>query len=162
MSTRKVEFKTNSRVPPSSFHVDLRVLATAANVVFSRPAEAERASEDAYQKVTTHLPKRHKEETDTSDAKAHQFARLRMKFDRQNLKILRENLYPHASSPPPIGSAILTLVRTTDLVIKELDEAYRLAPPLDDEREHELPDVMIPEALDDATPKDVDYGSLIR
>jgi hypothetical protein len=158
----KVEFKTNPRVPPSSFHIDLRVLAAAANVVFSTPAEAERASDDAYQKVTTHLPKRHREETDTSDPKALRFARLRMKFDRQNLKILRENLYPYTSSAAPVGPAVLTLVRTTDLVIRDLDAAYRLAPPLDDERDHELPEVNIPEPPDGPLPVAVDYDEILR
>jgi hypothetical protein len=140
------------------------VLATAANVVFLTPKEAERASEDAYQKVTAMLPERRREEIDTSDTRAHRFARLRMKFDRQNLKILRENIYHQVSAAPPVGPAVLTLVRTIDLVIMDLDDAYRLAPPLDDERDQELPEVDVPDAADKegSVPRVVDYSSMIR
>jgi hypothetical protein len=159
--TKKIEFKTNDRVPPSTFNGFLRILATAANVAFATPKEAERAAEDAYQKVTGGLPERHHEETDDSNEKSHKFARLRMKFDRSNLKLLRESLYPQTSSPAPIGPAVLTLVRTTDMVIKELDAAYRLAPRLDDERSNELPSVEIPDSSPNLEPGSVDYDSML-
>ncbi len=155
----KILFKTNPKVPPCGFHHTLLILATAVKACTEAPEQAERIAEDAYVKVTTYLPNRPREETDTANPRAHKWARLRFKFTRGNFKILRDGIYPYTASPPPLGPAMVTIVRTADLVVRELDAAYLFAPMLDDERENALPDIEMP-ALS-ATPSSADYRGML-
>jgi hypothetical protein len=165
-----IKWKTHPNVPDSSFQPYLLILANAALAAVKSPEDSERICEDAYQRVTGHLPKRPKEEIDLSRGKkTHDYTRLRFKFARMNLKLLRRELWSFSGGAPPLGPALMMIVRTIDLVLQELSEAYAAAPPLDDEKASEaraLPeiDVDVPDAAnadDDELPRKVDYTELI-
>jgi hypothetical protein len=145
-------------VPGSSFRYCLAVLSKSATDVFKNPAEAEREAEQAFSHVQVYLnTKRVPEELrkNNKDDYEHSMSRLRMKWDRCNLIILKENIYEHINAAPPIGPAIKVLHQAVKWTIEQLDIAYSKAPKLKDERDEiEFEDPVIPEA-----PK-VDYTSL--
>jgi hypothetical protein len=146
-------------VPGSSFRYCLAVLSKSATFIFATPEQAEREAEQALAHVQVYLSTQriHEEERrHCKDDYEHSMARLRMKWDRHNLVILKENLWEHVNAGPPIGPAVKVMTTACKLTIEELDLAYRRAPRLKDERDEvEFDDPIMPE------PAKVDYDGLV-
>lgn len=154
----KLTFKTHPRVPDTEKYHYLLVLLSETVTACTKstdPAEAGRLAEMAAQEATRFIatvPMEHVGKNKGPNwAK---FARLRLKFERANFKLLRDFIYPHVGRP-----GFLTVVQTVDVVVRDMDRAYEAAPPLDDEKERAVPDVELPDVPE--MPSTVNYGSII-
>lgn len=155
----KILFKKKpERVPDSLYFVHLLNAAQTVTACTKDASKAEHLAEMFYTSATAFIagvPDEMKPRTAKVDVeKWKAYARLRLKFDRANFKILRDAIFPNTALP-----GLLTTLRTVDMLIADLDRAYALAPPLDDERERELPEIELPDPP--VAPTKVDYGKLL-
>lgn len=154
----KLIFKTHARVPDTATYHYMLVLfsETVAEITRSKDAaEAERLAEMAAQEATrlvATVPMEHAGKN--KGANWPKYARLRIKFERANFKLLRDFVFPHTARP-----GLLTMMQAVDLVVRDMDRAYDAAPPLDDEKQRAVPDIELPDPP--SVPANVDYGSLL-
>lgn len=155
----KILFKKKpERVPDSLYFAHLLNAAQTVTACTKDPSKAEHLAELLYTSAMAFIagvPDETKPCTAKVDLKKWKaYARLRLKFDRANFRILRDAIVPNTSLP-----GLLTTLRTVDLLIADLDRAYSLAPPLDDERERELPEIELPDPA--PVPARVNYTEIL-
>jgi hypothetical protein len=150
-----ITFKTHPRVPDTLWHYLLILLSETVTACMRKPEEAERIAEMAAQEAARFVATEPLEHVAANKGLSWaKFARLRIKFERNNFKLMRDSIFPHSSRP-----GILTIVRAVDLVVRDMDRAYELAPPLDDEKTREVPAIELPDP--EPTPTPVNYSSMI-
>ena len=151
----KIIFKTHPRVPDTVWHFLLVLFSETVTACMRKPEEAERIAEMAAQEAAKFAETEPLEHVAKNrGANWGKFARLRIKFERANFKLLRDSIFPHSGQP-----GILTILRSVDLVLKDMDRAYEAAPPLDDERDRAVPDIELPDPT--PTPGSANYSEII-
>lgn len=144
----------------SEFRRMLAVICQAITFIFANAAKAEAEAESLRTHIEGMVKNRVREELreNNADDYKHQKARLRMKWDRAALKQLRDDydLTKHAFGNTAFSSPIRSVRATIQFVMDELDKAYDLAPPLDDEKN----EVKVEMPVIPAAPS-ADYAQLI-
>lgn len=153
----KLSYEDNPKIPASSFRKGTILLAAgltdAFKMIETKPAEALRIAEITSQEVTGFLPRRFREEECAPGTKwpwGPEFCRLRLKQERGHLESTKRAIAAKMTKPGPMGEMVTTFVRTIDIVLTDIDAAYRKAPALRDEQESMIPAVDVPDGDDDA------------
>jgi hypothetical protein len=161
--------QAGNEVPPCTFYALLVVLANAAADALQSPVDAVRIVAMAVQLVAERLPKRHKEELERSEptAPSERWCRLRLRYTKRDLKVLRQAVWSQIAQPAPLGPAMRELLTTIDMVMTELNAAYERALPLGDEVERPkveaLPELDLPDDNEsDGPPRNVNYDDVLE